>query len=404
MKYFEYKVKDSSGKVKSDVITADSREEALQNLKGRGLVIVELAEMQDFLSIRATLHKYSTAIKKVDVAEFFEQMSFMLDTDIKIYNALVVLRDFGASKKLSHLAGNIANEVRQGSSLYEAIGKYDNIFEDYMIQQVRSGEESGDMAGALTSLAAQIRREIEFSKKVSGALMYPAFILVMLVAVVAALMILVIPSLAGTLTAMGGELPGVTVFVINLSDFFVNYWWALLAGILVLVVTWIVLNKVPITKYNIDRIFLKIPIFGALIQKIDLARFCRCMSSMLSCGVSLVKALNIAKTTITNKYMLAAMEQCEEDIRLNGWSFPYALRQRNTFPELMVQLIEIGVTSSKIPEVMTKLANQYEEESSDLLKKLTGMIEPAMMIILGGVVGTVVIAMFLPMMSVLDTL
>lgn len=404
MKYFEYKVKDSSGKVKSDVITADSREEALQNLKGRGLVIVELAEMQDFLSIRATLHKYSTAIKKVDVAEFFEQMSFMLDTDIKIYNALVVLRDFGASKKLSHLAGNIANEVRQGSSLYEAIGKYDNIFEDYMIQQVRSGEESGDMAGALTSLAAQIRREIEFSKKVSGALVYPAFILVMLVAVVAALMILVIPSLAGTLTAMGGELPGVTVFVINLSDFFVNYWWALLAGILVLVVTWIVLNKVPITKYNIDRIFLKIPIFGALIQKIDLARFCRCMSSMLSCGVSLVKALNIAKTTITNKYMLAAMEQCEEDIRLNGWSFPYALRQRNTFPEIMVQLIEIGVTSSKIPEVMTKLANQYEEESSDLLKKLTGMIEPAMMIILGGVVGTVVIAMFLPMMSVLDTL
>lgn len=404
MKYFEYKVKDSSGKVKSDVITADSREEALQNLKGRGLVIVELAEMQDFLSIRATLHKYSTAIKKVDVAEFFEQMSFMLDTDIKIYNALVVLRDFGASKKLSYLAGNIANEVRQGSSLYEAIGKYDNIFEDYMIQQVRSGEESGDMAGALTSLAAQIRREIEFSKKVSGALVYPAFILVMLVAVVAALMILVIPSLAGTLTAMGGELPGVTVFVINLSDFFVNYWWALLAGILVLVVTWIVLNKVPITKYNIDRIFLKIPIFGALIQKIDLARFCRCMSSMLSCGVSLVKALNIAKTTITNKYMLAAMEQCEEDIRLNGWSFPYALRQRNTFPEIMVQLIEIGVTSSKIPEVMTKLANQYEEESSDLLKKLTGMIEPAMMIILGGVVGTVVIAMFLPMMSVLDTL
>ena len=404
MKYFEYKVKDSSGKVKSDVITADSREEALQNLKGRGLVIVELAEMQDFLSIRATLHKYSTAIKKVDVAEFFEQMSFMLDTDIKIYNALVVLRDFGASKKLSYLAGNIANEVRQGSSLYEAIGKYDNIFEDYMIQQVRSGEESGDMAGALTSLAAQIRREIEFSKKVSGALVYPAFILVMLVAVVAALMILVIPSLAGTLTAMGGELPGVTVFVINLSDFFVNYWWALLAGILVLVVTWIILNKVPITKYNIDRIFLKIPIFGALIQKIDLARFCRCMSSMLSCGVSLVKALNIAKTTITNKYMLAAMEQCEEDIRLNGWSFPYALRQRNTFPEIMVQLIEIGVTSSKIPEVMTKLANQYEEESSDLLKKLTGMIEPAMMIILGGVVGTVVIAMFLPMMSVLDTL
>lgn len=404
MKYFEYKVKDSSGKVKKDVITADSREEALQNLKGRGLVVVELAEMQDFLSIRATLHNHSTAIKKVDVAEFFEQMSFMLDTDIKIYNALVVLRDFGASRKLSHLAGNIANEVRQGSSLYEAIGKYDNIFEDYMIQQVRSGEESGDMAGALTNLAAQIRREIEFSKKVSGALMYPAFILVMLVVVVGALMILVIPSLAGTLTAMGGELPGVTVFVINVSDFFVNYWWALLAAILLLVVTWIVLNKIPITKYNIDMIFLKIPVFGSLIQKIDLARFCRCMSSMLSCGVSLVKALNIAKTTISNKYMLDAMERCEEDIRLNGWSFPYALRQRNTFPEIMVQLIEIGVTSSKIPEVMTKLANQYEEESSDLLKKLTGMIEPAMMIILGGVVGTVVIAMFLPMMSVLDTL
>lgn len=403
MKYFEYKVKDPNGKIKTDIITADNRESALSALRGRGLTIVELSEMWDIFGMRQAMHKRATAVSKVDVAEFFEQMAFMLGTDIKIYNALLVLRDYSASKKLSYLADRLSSEVRQGASLYEAACKNKGIFEDYMLQQIRSGEESGDMVGALTNLANQIRREVAFKKKVSGAMVYPIFIVVILVVVVAALMILVIPNMASALTEMGGELPAITVFVINCSDFVKGYWWAVLAGIIVIAGTWIVLNKIPHIKYEIDKASLKVPLLGNLLQKIDIARFCRCMASMLSCGVSLVKALNIAKTTISNKYMQKAMEECENDIRVKGWGLPYAMRQHKAFPELMIQLVEIGVTSSKIPEVMTKLANQYEVESEDTLKKLTGMMEPLMMIVVGGVVGVVVISMFLPMMSVLDT-
>lgn len=403
MKYFEYKVKDPNGKVKTDVITADNRESALAALRGRGLTIVELSEMWDFMGVRQALHKRATAVSKVDVAEFFEQMAFMLGTDIKIYNALLVLRDYSASKKLSYLADRLSSEVRQGASLYEAACKNKSIFEAYMLQQIKSGEESGDMVGALTNLANQIRREVAFKKKVSGAMVYPTFIVVILVVVVAALMILVIPNMASALTEMGGELPGITVFVINCSDFVKGYWWAILAGIIVIAATWIILNKIPHIKYNIDKYSLRVPLLGNLLQKIDIARFCRCMASMLSCGVSLVKALSIAKTTISNRYMQKAMEECENDIRVKGWGLPYAMRQHKAFPELMIQLVEIGVTSSKIPEVMTKLANQYEIESEDTLKKLTGMMEPLMMIVVGGVVGVVVISMFLPMMSVLDT-
>lgn len=403
LKYFEYKVKDPNGRVKTDVITADNRESALAALRGRGLTIVELSEMWDFMGVRQALHKRATAVSKVDVAEFFEQMAFMLGTDIKIYNALLVLRDYSASKKLSYLADRLSSEVRQGASLYEAACKNKGIFEAYMLQQIKSGEESGDMVGALTNLANQIRREVAFKKKVSGAMVYPTFIVIILVVVVAALMILVIPNMASALTEMGGELPGITVFVINCSDFVKGYWWAVLAVIIVIAATWIILNKIPHIKYNIDKFSLRVPLLGNLLQKIDIARFCRCMASMLSCGVSLVKALSIAKTTISNRYMQQAMEECENDIRVKGWGLPYAMRQHKAFPELMIQLVEIGVTSSKIPEVMTKLANQYEIESEDTLKKLTGMMEPLMMIIVGGVVGVVVISMFLPMMSVLDT-
>lgn len=404
MKYFEYKAKDPNGKIRTDVITADTREAALSALRGRGLQIVELSEMWDFLGIRQMLHRRATAVGKADIAEFFEQMAFMLGTDIKIYNALIVLRDFSASKKLSYLADRLSSEVRQGASLYEAACKNKGIFEDYMLQQIRSGEESGDMVGALTNLANQIRREVAFKKKVSGAMVYPIFIVIILVVVVSALMILVIPNMASALTELGGELPAITVFVINCSDFVKGYWWAILAVIVVLVAVWIILNKIPNIKYNIDRISLKVPLLGSLLQKIDIARFCRCMASMLTCGVSLVKALSIAKTTIANKFMQKAMEDCETDIRIKGWGLPYAMRQHPAFPELMIQLVEIGVTSSKIPEVMTKLANQYEIESEDTLKKLTGLMEPLLMIIVGGVVGVVVISMFLPMMSVLDTI
>ena len=404
MKYFEYKVRDNKGKIKRDIITSDSRDSAMQMLRDRGVVILEISEMQDFLGIRRMLHNVHTKIGIEDLAEFFEQMAFMLDTDIKLYNALTVLRDFSASRKLSVLSSMLANEIRQGRGLYEAAEKHKDIFEEYMLQQIRSGEESGDMVSAMRNLAKQLRRTIGFKKKVKSALVMPIFTIIVMIVVVALMMLLVIPTLANTLTSMGTQLPAITVMVINASEFMKSYWWTIVGIIAAIVVAWIWVNKIPHIKYTIDKYKLKLPLFGALIQKMDIARFCSCMASMLSCGVSLVKALSIAKTTIKNDYMGKEMNKCEENIRLNGWSLPYAMRQSDAFPELLIQLVEIGVTSSKIPEVMTKLTVQYEEEAEDSLEKMTAMIQPMLIIVLGVVVGVIVISMFLPMMSVLDNI
>ena len=404
MKYFEYTFKDSHGKKKAKTITADTREQALSALKSRGVHVDQLYEMPDFLGLRHMALSMSTKIKKVDVAEFFEQMAFMLETGITSYNALKVLRDYSANKKLAHIANNLANIIRQGASLSDAMLKNKDMFEEFMIQQIRSGEKSGDMATAMVNLAAQIRREVAFGKKVKGAMIYPIFILVVMVGVVAALLMFVIPQIADTLTNLGGELPQITVILIQVSEFCQHYWWAVLLVIVAIAVVWIVLNKIPPIKYEIDRISLKIPIVGALLIRIDIARFCRSMSSMLSCGVTLIEALGIAKATISNKHVRHALDICEENIRMNGWSLSFAMQEHEVFPEIMIQLVEIGSTSSKIPEVMEKLAVQYEEESESMLNTLTSMMQPLLMLIVGAVVGVVVIAMFLPMMSVVDQL
>ena len=404
MLYFDYKAKAANGsKVFRGVVTADTRDSALENLKSKGLTIVEIAPMQDFLSIRKTLYSFTDRITKKTIQEFFEQLAFMLDTDIALYDSLTILRDNGASKKIKALARPIAEGVRKGLSLHEAM-ETTKQFSVTTVQQVKSGEDSGNVPQILNRISTEIAREMEFKKKIKGAMTYPIIICVVMTVVLWVLMTIVVPSISKTIIGLGGELPIITKIVIAVS----NAMTKATPIVIVLAILGVILYKYmcrnKIFKYSVDKAKIQLPIFGKIIEKLELSRFCKSLAAMQESGIPLVRSLNITQNALKNTYIKRMIEKSARLVEVSGLNLSLALAKGGKFPELMIQLIEVGVNTGKTDEVLNRISNQYEKEIDNSIKKITTMIEPLMIIVVGALAGTVVISMFLPLMAVLDVL
>ena len=403
MLYFDYKAKAANGsKIFHGVVTADTRDSALENLKSKGLTIVEIAPMQDFLSIRKTLYSFTDRITKKTIQEFFEQLAFMLDTDIALYDSLTILRDNGASKKIKALARPIAEGVRKGLSLHEAM-ETTKQFSITTVQQVKSGEDSGNVPQILNRISTEIAREMEFKKKIKGAMTYPIIICVVMTVVLWVLMTIVVPSISKTIIGLGGELPIITKIVIAVS----NAMTKATPIVIVLAILGVILYKYmcrnKIFKYSVDKAKIQLPIFGKIIEKLELSRFCKSLAAMQESGIPLVRSLNITQNALKNTYIKRMIEKSARLVEVSGLNLSLALAKGGKFPELMIQLIEVGVNTGKTDEVLNRISNQYEKEIDNSIKKITTMIEPLMIIVVGALAGTVVISMFLPLMSVMDS-
>jgi len=403
MLYFDYKAKAANGsKIFHGVVTADTRDSALENLKSKGLTIVEIAPMQDFLSIRKTLYSFTDRITKKTIQEFFEQLAFMLDTDIALYDSLTILRDNGASKKIKALARPIAEGVRKGLSLHEAM-ETTKQFSVTTVQQVKSGEDSGNVPQILNRISTEIAREMEFKKKIKGAMTYPIIICVVMTVVLWVLMTIVVPSISKTIIGLGGELPIITKIVIAVS----NAMTKATPIVIVLAILGVILYKYmcrnKIFKYSVDKAKIQLPIFGKIIEKLELSRFCKSLAAMQESGIPLVRSLNITQNALKNTYIKRMIGKSARLVEVSGLNLSLALAKGGKFPELMIQLIEVGVNTGKTDEVLNRISSQYEKEIDNSIKKITTMIEPLMIIVVGALAGTVVISMFLPLMAVMDS-
>ncbi|MBS7306107.1 MAG: type II secretion system F family protein [Lachnospiraceae bacterium] len=404
MEYYEYKSRNRiNGKVFKGIITAEDIESAEDNLKKRGEDILEISIMQDFLGIRKTIHNIATRTNKKTKLEFFSMLRFMLESGMSLYESLINIRDSSIDQLLKNLARIIADEVRQGADLSTAMRKSGQ-FDIAMVQQINSGEESGNIDDTLVRLTEQIEREIEFKGKIKSAMMYPIIICVVMVVVLWVMMTLVVPSLAETLVSMGGELPLITKIVIGASDLMAASTPYLILGIILLVIGYkaAVMNKD--FKLKVDGLKLKIPIVGNMIEKIELSKFCRNLSAMQKSGIALVGSLKTVQTAIKNSEISKAVEKASRLVEISGMNLSNALAKAGSFPAMMLQLIEVGINSGQICEVLDKIAMQYEKEVNVGLKRVTSLIEPIMIVVVGLLAGTVVISIFLPMFSMTDSL
>lgn len=397
MEFYEYKSRNrSDGKVYKGILTADDMETAEEALKRRGEDIIILGEMKDFLNIRKNLYKISIKTGKKAKLEFFTMLKFMLEAGMSLHEALVNIRDTSANKALRNLTWKMADEVRKGATLSTAMKKTEQ-FDLALSEQINAGEESGNIVETIGRMIAQLEREIEFKGKLKSAMIYPIIICVVMVVVLWVMMSVVVPTLAETLISMGGELPLITKIVIGVSNGMSKGTPYLIFVVIAGIAAYRIAVKNETFKMAVDTNKLKIPIVGNMLEKIELSRFCRNLSAMQKSGITLVRSLNIVDSAIKNKKIAKEIMKACSFVEIAGMNLAVAMAKAGKFPSLLLQLIEIGIDSGKITEILDKIAEQYEKEVDTSLKRITSLIEPAMIVVVGLLAGTVVISIFLPM-------
>jgi len=403
MKYF-YQAKDIRGLAKSGVLEASSKEAALEVLNNNGLFPTEIKqegeEKKDFLDRKFNLFS-RTSMK--DVAMFSRQLSIMIDSNVPPAEAIDALADQTRNKDFKEKIYNIAKDVRGGTPLSKALGKYPDVFSVFYINMVKSGEVSGNLPTILEKVADHLESEYAIRSKMMGAAMYPMVILIIFILIFVVLMIFVIPGLVKVLVESGQELPIATKIIISISDFFVNFWYlvvGLLAGITAFFIYY---PKTAKGKDVFDAISLKIPIFGPFLKNLYLTRFAENFSTLISAGITINEALEVVADLIGNNVYRNAIIRTKDRV-VKGESISFVLSQQTgVISPLFVQMVSVGEKTGRLDSSLVNVVRFYKRETEIFVDSLSSIIEPILIIGLALMVGFLVAAVLLPIYQISTT-
>ena len=341
-----------------------------------------------------------SSVKVKEKATFFHLLSVMINAGIPMIRALrSLVSQMADNPKMAMIMEKIAEDVESGTSLSESFLIHDDVFNEQEIGMVQSGEASGQLTNVLENLASDAEKAHDIKSKIKNAMLYPIVIVLLLIAVVAAMMIFVIPMLKTLFESGGQELPLVTKIVVGISDAMFDYKYLIVAGTLGLIMFGIMFGKTDTGKYTYDRIKISIPIFGPLFKKAYLSRFARAMSNLLDSNISVIKALEITAHSIGNEVYTRRLLLSVEDIR-QGIPMAESLTESPLFPPMMVSMIEVGEQTAQIPEITGKIAEFYEREVDNSVAGISKIIEPVILIVIGGTVAVVVAAIMIPIVRI----
>ena len=411
MPKFQYTAMDSRGKESKGSIEADSEQGAVDQLKDQGLFPTAISEVASSGGSKKKKKKKAMNItigtpkvNKKALTTFTRQLATLLDAGLPLVRALRTLeRQAKKDIALQAILNDVANNVEAGSTFSEALANHKKSFNDLYVNMVRAGEASGAMEQVLNRLAEFMEKAARLMGKVKGALMYPAAVLFIATVITWGLMVFIIPKFKKIFDDLldGEPLPGLTEFVIGVSNFIseqIGLTFGIIAGVIALFVGF---KKSPQGSFIIDTVLLKAPPFGSLFTKVSVARFCRTLSTLLASGVSILNALEIVRDTSTNQVVANAIQSVHDAVK-EGETMTVPLQNANIFPDMVVSMIEVGEETGALPEMLTRIADVYEEEVDVAVDSLTSLIEPIMIVMLAGIVGTIVIAMFMPMITLIN--
>lgn len=393
MKRFNYKAKDSAGKVVTGEVEAADMSSAAKLIKGKGLFVISLTPKID--NPLSLLRRMREKITGADVATFTRQLSTMINAGLPITEGLLILRS-QSKKSMQRVVAQLLADVEAGDSFSNALSKHPKIFGKTYIALVKSGEVGGVLDAVLLRLADNLEKQQEFGSKVKGALIYPVIIVVGMVLVSAIMMIFVIPKLLSLYSDFNATLPLPTKILIGMSSFFVKYWFVVLAlgGIALYILR--LYKATPEGRRKIDELIFKIPVYGELQRQIILTELTRTLSMMVGAGVSILESLHITSEVVGNTLISDALIDAANQVE-KGFPIAFAFsRHPEAFPFILSQMVAVGEETGKMDEVLTKISRIFEVESDEKVKGLTAAIEPIVMVVLGLGVGFLVIAVILP--------
>lgn len=357
-------------------------------LRRQGITVTKIKKQSAFSSQKRITDK--------DITLFTRQLATMMKSGVPLLQSFDIVGKGHSNPSVTKLLGDIKSDVETGSSLSQAFRKYPLYFDNLFCNLVQAGEQAGILDTLLDRLATYKEKIVAIKSKIKSALFYPISILVVAFIITAVIMIFVIPAFKDLFSNFGADLPAPTVVVINLSDFFVAYWWAIFGSIggslWFFFYTWKRSEKMQATM---DRLLLKLPIFGELIRKATIARFARTLSTMFAAGVPLVEALESVAGASGNRVYYDATKKIQSDVT-TGVSLTVSMQNTEVFPNMVLQMVSIGEESGALDSMLSKVADFYEGEVDDAVAGISSLMEPLIMVVLGTLIGGLVIAMYLP--------
>lgn len=394
MAIFQYQATDANGHTKRGQVVGLSESEAAGKLRGQGLEVEDITDVTNNWLSR--VERFISPIRAKDLVVFSRQFSIMISANVPIVESLRTLIDQTNNISLQNLISDLADEVNGGDFLSDAMSRRPQVFSDFFVNIVRSGETSGKLDDVLNYLADETEKNYNMTSKIRGAMVYPMFIITALIGVGVILMVYVIPNLTTMLTESGTVLPLSTRIVIAASDFFLAYGLWMLAVLILLLVALRFYLKTYIGRRMLDVLKLRLPIFGRLFSYIYLIRFSRSLATLLKGGVTITRSLEVVADVVGNTIYRELILDTLDAIN-DGNPLASVFQASDYIPKMVPQMIAVGEKTGKVDAVLDRITAFYDRESTDMLNNLSTLMEPLIMIIMGVGVGIMVAAVLLPM-------
>ena len=392
MPAYAWKGKNRMGEVQEGVLVSDSRDAAAITLKRNGI------EVNTIRVMASDAKKSFGKVPAKALAIFTRQFSVMIDAGLPLVQCLEILGAQQDHKGFQRIIEAVRDDVEKGSTLQAALAKHPKAFNDLYVNMVGAGESGGILDIILQRLSTYIEKAVKLTAKVKGAMTYPVAVITIAITVVVVIMVKVIPVFSAMYDGMGAKLPFPTLVCMALSNGLINYSWLIIISIVLVVVGLRQYYRTPQGHLQIDAVFLKLPILGDVLRKVAVARFCRTLGTLISSGVPILEGMDITARTAGNMVVQNAILKSKDAVE-QGRNISGPLAETKVFPPMVVQMVGVGEATGALDAMLAKVADFYEDEVDNAVANLTSLMEPVMIAMLGGIIGFIVVAMYLPIFN-----
>ena len=406
MAKFSYTAVDARGKQATGVVEANDQNEAIAQIRQLGFYpqrLDETREAETATETKTKVKKKGGSVKPRILSIFTRQLATLIEAGLPLMRSLHTLAKQERNPVMRSTMSSLATSVESGSTFSEALAQHPGIFNKLYVNMVKAGELGGVLEIVLARLAEFQEKSQKIKGKVIAAMVYPLVVLVIAMLILSFLLVFIVPKFQAIFKdALGPDhpLPGITLFVIAISNVFVSQWYLIIGGVVLLVIGYKVFSSSTAGSIILDRLLLRMPIFGDLANKTAISRFSRTLGTLISSGVPILQALNITRETAGNHVVASAIGKIHDSVK-EGESVVGPMEASSVFPPMVTSMVQVGEETGQLPDMLVKVADVYEGEIDNVVTSLTSILEPIMIVMLAVIVGTIVIALFLPMISLI---
>lgn len=401
MASYKYEVIEPDGAAKKGTLESSSMEAALAELKAGGSVVVSIARATA-LNKDMDIH-IGKAVSVRELSVFCRQFESVLNSGVTVIDALNMLAEQTENKSFRGALEDVRDSVQKGETLKKAMGQHPEIFPNLLIQMIDAGETSGGLDKAFNRMGAQFEKDAHLKGLIVKSMIYPIILIVVIIVIVAIMMLKIVPTFTASFDQVGGSLPGITVFVMGVSDFFVHSWYIMLAVIAGIVIFFNALKHTETGAMFIGRVALKLPLIGKLKIKMASAQMTRTLATLMGSGIQLVDAIHLVTDMMSNAIVKQSLKKAEEEV-VRGIPLSKPLADSEVFPPMVYHMIEIGEETGNMEEMLNKIAEYYDEEVEMATQSLLAAMEPLIIIVMAVIVVPIVLAIMMPMYSLYDNI